>query len=154
MLTLPSLFYCRQTLIALGCQYLEVLDIPAKIFMCPQCKKNPIVMGVDVVEGILRVQTPLVVKLPTGAWLDIGRVASIELAKKPVQTAKRGESVAIKVVCKNESLMFGRHFDGSQPLVSKMSRKAIDILKANFRDDLGKDDWRLVVKLKGMFAIE
>lgn len=124
--------------------------IPQMVFN----KKNPIVLGVDVEAGILRVQTPLVVKLPTGAWLDIGRVASIELAKKSVTTAKKGESVAIKVVCKNENLMFGRHFDGTQPLVSKMSRKAIDLLKLNFRDELGKDDWRLVVKLKGMFGIE
>lgn len=135
----------------------EAVVFPSICRIIPQMvfnKKNPIVMGVDVEAGILRVQTPLVVRLPTGSWLDIGRVASIELAKKSVTTAKKGESVAIKVVCKNENLMFGRHFDGSQQLVSKMSRKAIDLLKANFREELGKDDWRLVVKLKGMFGIE
>lgn len=135
----------------------EAVVFPSICRIIPQMvfnKKNPIVMGVDVEAGILRVQTPLVVRLPTGTWLDIGRVASIELAKKSVTTAKKGESVAIKVVCKNENLMFGRHFDGSQPLVSKMSRKAIDLLKANFREELSKDDWRLVVKLKGMFGIE
>lgn len=45
--TLPSLFYRRQTLISLGRQYLEVLDIPAKIFMCPHCKENPNVIIMD-----------------------------------------------------------------------------------------------------------
>jgi len=45
--TLPSLFYRRQTIIALGRHYLEVLDIPAKIFMCPHCKENPIVIIMD-----------------------------------------------------------------------------------------------------------
>jgi len=45
--TLPYLFYRRQTLIALGRQYLEVLDIPAKIFMCPHCKQSPIVIIMD-----------------------------------------------------------------------------------------------------------
>lgn len=38
-------------------------------------------------------------------------------------------------------------------LVSKISRKSIDLLKEHFRDDLSKDDWRLVVKLKSIFEI-
>jgi translation initiation factor 5B len=29
-----------------------------------------------------------------------------------------------------------------------MSRKAIETLKAHFKDDLSKEDWKLVVKLK------
>jgi hypothetical protein len=28
------------------------------------------------------------------------------------------------------------------------------MLQENFRDDLSKDDWRLVVKLKGVFNIQ
>ncbi len=38
-------------------------------------------------------------------------------------------------------------------LVSRISRKSIDLLKEHFRDDMTKDDWRLVVKLKAMFDI-
>ncbi len=38
-------------------------------------------------------------------------------------------------------------------LVSRISRKSIDLLKEHFRDDMSKDDWRLVVKLKSMFDI-
>jgi translation initiation factor 5B len=29
-----------------------------------------------------------------------------------------------------------------------MSRQSIDMLKENFRDELSKEDWRLVVELK------
>lgn len=116
-------------------------------------KKDPIVLGVDVMEGILRVGTPLVVKHGNG-WLDIGRVASLELNKKQVITARKGESVAVKIQDKNtEHIMYGRHFDFQNAIVSKMSRSAIDLLKENFRDDLEKEDWKLVVKLKKMFDI-
>lgn len=116
-------------------------------------KKDPIVVGVDVMEGILRVGTPLVVRHGNG-WLDVGRVASIELNKKQVVTAKKGESVAVKIQDKNtEHIMYGRHFTFEDALVSKMSRSAIDLLKESFRDDLGSEEWRLVVKLKKMFEI-
>ena len=38
--------------------------------------------------------------------------------------------------------------------MSKISRKSIDLLKMHFKDDLARDDWRLVVKLKKMFGID
>jgi translation initiation factor 5B len=50
-------------------------------------------------------------------------------------------------------VMIGRQFDVSNLLYSKLTRKSIDLLKANFKDDLGKDDWRLVIKMKKIFAI-
>lgn len=116
-------------------------------------KKDPIVVGVDVMEGILRVGTPLVVRHGE-SWLDVGRVASIELNKKQVVTARKGESVAVKIQHKStEHIMYGRHFDFQDALVSKMSRSAIDLLKESFRDDLETEDWRLVVKLKKLFDI-
>lgn len=116
-------------------------------------KKDPIIVGVDVMEGVLRVGTPLVIR-HGDSWLDVGRVASIELNKKQVVTAKKGESVAVKIQHKStEHIMYGRHFDFQDALVSKMNRSAIDLLKENFRDDLGKEDWLLVIKLKQMFAI-
>jgi len=38
--------------------------------------------------------------------------------------------------------------------VSKLTRKSIDVLKEHFREDLDRDDWILVVKLKKLFGIE
>jgi len=40
------------------------------------------------------------------------------------------------------------------PLVSKISRKSIELLKLHFKEDMTKDDWRLVVKLKKTFQID
>ncbi len=40
------------------------------------------------------------------------------------------------------------------PLVSKISRKSIELLKLHFKEDMTKDDWRLVLKLKKTFQID
>jgi hypothetical protein len=37
--------------------------------------------------------------------------------------------------------------------VSRLTRESIDALKNHFRDDMTKDDWRLVIKLKKTFGI-
>jgi translation initiation factor 5B len=37
--------------------------------------------------------------------------------------------------------------------VSRISRESIDALKDHFKDDMTKDDWRLVIKLKKMFGV-
>jgi hypothetical protein len=43
-------------------------------------KRDPIVVGVEVVEGIAKVGTPLCV--PTQQGIDLGRIASLELNHK------------------------------------------------------------------------
>ncbi|KAG2706569.1 hypothetical protein I3760_05G109500 [Carya illinoinensis] len=50
--------------------------------------------------------------------------------------------------------MFGRHFELEDELVSHVSRKPIDVLKANYRDDLSVEEWKLVVTLKRLFKIQ
>lgn len=125
--------------------------IPSFVFN----KKDPIILGVEVVDGILRVGTPLVVQNPKG-WLDIGRVASMENNKQQsVKIVKRGEQACLRIQHKNTGhIMFGRHFTAQDELVSKMSRRAIDLLKESFRNDLEPGDWKLVVKMKTMFNIQ
>lgn len=39
-------------------------------------------------------------------------------------------------------------------LVSKISRKSIDLLKKHFKEQMGKEDWRLILKLKKSFHID
>ncbi|TMW97765.1 hypothetical protein EJD97_005024 [Solanum chilense] len=118
-------------------------------------KKDPIVVGVDVLEGIAKVGTPICI--PQREFIDIGRIASIQNNHRPVDSAKKGQRVAIKIVGSNseeQQKMFGRHFDIEDELVSKVSRRSIDILKANFRNDLSIEDWRLVKTLKNLFKIQ
>ena len=47
----------------------------------------------------------------------------------------------------------GRQFEASHQLVSRLTRESIDQLKANFKEDLTEDDWRLVIKLKKVMEI-
>lgn len=131
---------------------------PCVLKIMPNCvfnKKDPIVVGVDVLEGIVKVGTPICV--PSQDFINIGRIASIEHNKKAVDIAKRHDQVAIKIVGSTpdeQQKMFGRHFEIDDELVSHISRRSIDILKANYRDDLSMEDWKLVVKLKGLFKIQ
>ncbi|KAF1880534.1 hypothetical protein Lal_00011593 [Lupinus albus] len=131
---------------------------PCVLRTLPNCvfnKKDPIVLGVDILEGILKIGTPICI--PSREFIDIGRIASIENNHKPVDFAKKGQKVAIKIVGSNseeQQKMFGRHFEIDDELVSHISRSSIDVLKANYRDDLSTEEWRLVVKLKAVFKIQ
>ena len=123
----------------------------------PTCvfnKKDPIVVGVDVVEGIAKVGAPICV--PSQEGIELGRIASMELNHKSVDKAVAGQSVAMKIEGGNaieQSRLYGRHFDHNDQLVSKITRESINALKAHFADEMSKDDWRLVIKLKKMFGI-
>ncbi|XP_047162714.1 eukaryotic translation initiation factor 5B [Vigna umbellata] len=131
---------------------------PCVFKILPNCifnKKDPIVLGVDILEGIAKIGTPICI--PSREFIDIGRIASIENNHKPVEYAKKGQKVAIKIVGSNpeeQQKMFGRHFEIDDELVSHISRRSIDILKTNYRDDLSMEEWRLVVKLKNLFKIQ
>ena len=51
--------------------------------------------------------------IPSQGGIDIGRIASMELNHKPVDTAKRGDGVAMKIEPHNATeatRLFGRHF--------------------------------------------
>jgi translation initiation factor 5B len=37
--------------------------------------------------------------------------------------------------------------------ISRITRESIDALKVHFADDMMKDDWRLVLKLKKVFQV-
>ena len=115
--------------------------------------QNPLVVGVDVKEGILRLHTPICV--PSKDNLLLGKVTSIEKDHKALFELKRGGRAAIKITPSqaNSHLAYGKHFDWQDDLVSLISRKSIDILKTHFRSDLTKEEWKLVVKLKKLFKI-
>ncbi|GJW38029.1 eukaryotic translation initiation factor 5B [Tanacetum coccineum] len=131
---------------------------PCVLQIMPNCvfnKKDPIILGVDVIEGILKIGTPICI--PQREFIDIGRISSIENNHKPVDYAKKGQKVAIKITGSNaeeQQKMFGRHFEMEDELVSHISRASIDVLKANYRDELSNEEWKLVVKLKHLFKIQ
>ncbi|KAL4997332.1 hypothetical protein BDV10DRAFT_186325 [Aspergillus recurvatus] len=121
-------------------------------------KKDPIVIGVDVAEGSLRLHTPIAAiktNATTGAKevVELGRVAGIERDHKPVNVVKRGQpSVAVKIEGANQP-MYGRQLEESDTLYSQISRASIDTLKEFYRSDVSMDEWALIKKLKPVFDI-
>jgi len=116
--------------------------------------RSPMLMGVMVKEGIAKIGTPLVV--PSKAMLQIGRIISIQHDYKEINEAKKGMEICIKIEQAKTAVpqvLYGRHFDHTNELVSQLTRNSIDLLKANFKDDLTEHDWRLVVRLKKVFDI-
>eukprot|EP00755_Sulcionema_specki_P007965 Sspe_Gene.39640::Locus_19112_Transcript_1_1_Confidence_1.000_Length_2697::g.39640::m.39640 len=115
-------------------------------------KKNPIVLGLEVVAGQLRMGTPLFTwkegedgkKYP----LHVGKVESIEREHKVQKVAKKGVQVAVKIRTREENLTFGRQIDEKNEYFSEITRESIDALKESFRSEMEDDDWRLVKKLK------
>lgn len=112
-------------------------------------KKDPLIFGVRVEEGELHQSTPIVVG--DKDLLKLGTVESIEYNKKSVSLAKKGQDVCIKI-SGEPNVTFGRHFDHTQKLVSKITRNSIDVMKVHFREDL-ETHKKLVVQLKKILNI-
>lgn len=110
----------------------------------------------EVQEGVAKVGTPLCV--PSKGNITIGRIAGLEKEKgKPLQKAVAGDKVAMKIESTNPeeaARFYGRHFTHTDVLASRISRESIDVLKAMFRDEMTKDDWKLVIRLKKTFNID
>ena len=134
---------------------------------CVFNKKDPYILGVDVLEGELRLGTPVVI--PDVKWtgngatqetckeaLEFGQIMSIEKDKKPVESANRlTGSVAIRIEQRRnmKEYTFGRHWSHESMFISRLNRESIDLLKEHFRDDLPKEDWKLVVKIKKALGV-
>ncbi|KAG5458887.1 MAG: hypothetical protein BJ554DRAFT_805, partial [Olpidium bornovanus] len=91
-------------------------------------KKDPIIVGVEVQEGTLRIGTPLAVvkPSPTGERqvVPLGKISSMEINRKAVEVVKKGQSgggVAVKIEGSSyeSSRVYGRHFDDSDLLYSR-----------------------------------
>nr|CAH7725665.1 unnamed protein product [Callosobruchus chinensis] len=137
-------------------EFKHIAVFPCKLRVLPQFvfnSRDPIVMGVMVEAGIVKEGTPICV--PSKEFVDLGIVTSIENNHKPVESARKGMEVCIKIesIPGESPKMFGRHFDEKDMLISKISRQSIDACKDYFRDDLQKTDWQLMVELKKLFQI-
>ncbi|KAH9991630.1 P-loop containing nucleoside triphosphate hydrolase protein, partial [Russula compacta] len=128
-----------------------------KIIAC-FCKRDPIILGVDILDGTLRVGTPLcVVKQDqaTGARdiIELGKITSLEINHKAMELVKKtqaGGGVAVKIehAVYQSAKMFGRHFDEKDELYSRISRQSIDVLKSSFKTDVSNEEWLLIRALK------
>ncbi|KAL8670065.1 MAG: hypothetical protein Q9168_005370 [Polycauliona sp. 1 TL-2023] len=121
-------------------------------------KKDPIVVGVDVTEGNLRLLTPIAAVRTNPVTnvkeiVSLGRVQSIERDHKQIPICKKGQpSVAVKIEGPNQPT-YGRHLEEKDTLYSMISRQSIDTLKEFYRNDVSNEEWALVKKLKGLFDV-
>ncbi|CAE6451660.1 unnamed protein product [Rhizoctonia solani] len=127
-----------------------------KILAC-FTKRDPIILGCDILDGSLRVGTPLcVVKTDASGKKEIvslGKVTSLEINHKPYEVVKKsqvGAGVAVKIehAVYESAKMFGRHFDDKDEVYSMVSRQSIDVLKETFRKDVLTEEWLLIKALK------
>lgn len=124
--------------------------------------KAPIVLGVEVVKGVLRKDTPLCCAVGLKAdgsgpmVLELGRATSIQRNHVEVERVEPGDpAVAVKIEgdASQASIAYGRHFDSKNRICSRLTRRRIDLLKAEFRADLSRDEWLCVKEIKGMLGI-
>ncbi|XBW38270.1 hypothetical protein QEN19_003859 [Hanseniaspora menglaensis] len=127
-------------------------------------KRGPMIIGVDVVEGTLKIGTPICTvkydpETKQKQTLLLGKVASLEINHESVPEVKRGQTgagVAMRLDDpSSQQPIWGRHVDEKDVLYSHITRKSIDTLKDPlFRDQVPKSDWLLIKKLKPTFQID
>ena len=126
-------------------------------------KRNPMIIGVDVLDGVVKVGTPIgTVKVDPATnrrvKLVLGKVISMEINHEPRESVRKGESsagVAVRLEGDSSQPIWGRHVDEHDPLYSMISRETIDTLKdPAFRSTVPREDWFLIKKLKGVLDIE
>ncbi|POR36637.1 Eukaryotic translation initiation factor 5B [Tolypocladium paradoxum] len=122
-------------------------------------KTGPIVIGVDVVEGQLKINTPIAAVKTNPVTnvkevISLGRVTSIEREHKQIPVCKKGQpSVAVKIEMGGHQPMYGRQLEEEDTLYSLVSRASIDCLKEFYRKDVSNEEWQLIIKLKPLFDI-
>ncbi|KAJ7477244.1 hypothetical protein B0H11DRAFT_2234711 [Mycena galericulata] len=128
------------------------------------CKRDPIILGVDILDGTLRIGTPIaVVKTDPVTQkkeiIDLGKITSLEINHKThdfVKKSQAGAGVAVKIehAVYQSAKMFGRHFDDKDELLSHITRQSVDVLKNSFRADVTPEEWMLIKQLKPRFNIQ
>lgn len=138
----------------------DKLVFPCILTVVPGCfftKRSPLIMGVKVQEGTLRLGTPLVV-VRDGVVTPIGKVTSIlEDTKVNPKTDKikpgAKASIKVEVGASAPPVIVGRKLFETDELYSRLTRESIDLLKENFKDALAKEEWMTVIKLKKVLGV-
>jgi translation initiation factor 5B len=107
---------------------------------------DPIIMGVTVEEGSLRIGTPLMCCRKKEV-IEIGKVFQM---KTPLgehcDSTGIGKSVSIEI--RNSKKKAGIHFEEKDYLFSNISRRSLDTLKLHFKGDLTKSDIKCIIEIK------
>ena len=101
---------------------------------------DDLLFGVKVRAGRLLKGTPIT----TENNISLGKVTSIQKNHKEINEAKIREEVCIRISGESNAA-YGRHFTHLDQLISEISRDSVNELKTNYRDDMDKTDWLLII---------
>lgn len=104
--------------------YRELVVFPCILRIIPENifkSRNSIVVGVTVVEGLLKKNTPVTVLTNNGA-LNLGTIRGI-------QKDHGNLDVAIEIVSADQNYTYDRQFNSENIMVSALTRQSIDALK-------------------------
>jgi len=121
------------------------LPYPAKIKVLPGCcfrMKRPAVFGAQVIAGTLKPETMLMTK----AGVQIGKVKTIQVEKKSVESAAIGDQVAISI----DDAVVGKDFSEGDILYSYIDKRSYDALLEHCLDKLSPDDMELMKEILSM----
>jgi translation initiation factor 5B len=123
---------------------------------------NHIMLGVKVKEGRVRTGMPILFStnfdedsnnLCSDKGQSLGKILSLQKNNINVDEANEEDDICIRF--ENPSaLLYGRHFDYRNRLISEITRNSIDILKKDYRDKMSKKDWKLIIELKEKLNIK
>ncbi|KAJ1339706.1 hypothetical protein BSLG_005612 [Batrachochytrium salamandrivorans] len=111
-------------------------------------KRSPLI-GVDVIEGTLKVGTPLCVVNKEARLLAL----SSTINQKWKSKGDPAVAVRIEGAAYETPKAYGRHFTEANEIYAQVTRASIDVLKTTFRKDMSRDDWALIIKLKRTFVL-
>lgn len=123
---------------------------PCILKIVPDCifrAKNPMVLGVEVQEGILKKGVTLCVVQKVQNCIEIGPVSQIKsVTGDTLEDARNGTTVTIEI--KDSAKKAGDTFTTDDLLYSQLTRNSIDMLKKHFKSDLTKSDVKAIVEIK------
>lgn len=89
-------------------------------------KCNPFIAGITVVDGILKIGTPICV-MNTGKF--VGVVKNIRKDDVDVKECNKGDIVSVNIDTTDGESIYGKHFGDDVIMCAKLTRSSIDALK-------------------------
>jgi len=124
------------------------LVMPARIFLMSGCcfrESNPAVFGVEIESGLLKKDAPLM----NEQGVVIGFVRGIQKDKEPVESAKKGEQVAISV----SGVYYGRQIKEKMKLYTNPPAGDMATLEGKYRQALSEDEREVLAQIKALKAL-
>lgn len=93
--------------------------------------KNPIILGVRILDGYLKIGTPIITSI---SGIYIGNITKIKEKDSDICEVGKNKDVSIEISTNNKNYEYGKTFDSSENLLSLLSRKYLDFVKKNSKD--------------------